>query len=363
MASKLYDVNALVQAGINPKNGLPFKASGQTGDPKPFLKDDFKRALRVMDEQECVNRYTWYNLPNGMDGQLLERILYYKGQGMFFYMPTDESFYFLPYALDGSIDVYGRFTGVTPLPFNGKAQDKTDAWITGLTRKPVYDILTDFDPSDIEEYCVLLSDYSKQISQTVLPRQALNEPVLDAMAEAFPLARTNLIAHCGVSGMRVPDEDSQANVKAASRSMQRAALEGDCWIPIVGSVDFQDLARGMTNKVEEPLLYLQSLDNFRKSAIGIADGGVFQKKQQMLQSEMDMNQASTGLVYQDGLTLRQKFCDQVNSIWPWLMIWCEPSETQSLVDENRDGKLNDEQDQSGVPGEQPIAYAAEGGAE
>ena len=54
-----------------------------------------------------------------MDGQLLERILYYRGQGAFFYMESLEKFFFLPFALDGEIDVYGRYTGITPLPFNG----------------------------------------------------------------------------------------------------------------------------------------------------------------------------------------------------------------------------------------------------
>ena len=194
--AKLYDLNPLIQAGIDPKTGLPIRMA----DNNYALKSNIKMALRVLDEQNAINRYVWYNLPNGLDGQLLERILYYKGQGMFFYMTTDESFYFLPYALDGTIDVYGRFKGVTPLPFNGTAQDKEKAWIVGMTRKPVYDILDDLEtePNLFEEGCVLLSDYSKQISQTNIPRQIIQDPILDAMAEAFPFARTSLISNSGV---------------------------------------------------------------------------------------------------------------------------------------------------------------------
>ena len=307
--ARLPDINTLIQAGIDPKTGLPIRVD----EEKCTLKNDIRRVLRVLDEQNAINRYTWFNLPNGLDGQLIERILYYKGQGMFFYMETDNTFYFLPYALDGSIDVYGRFKAVTPLPFNGTAQDKKDAWITGLTKIPVYEV-KEVDLDTFLDGCVLLSDYSKQISQTNIARQILQEPILDAMAEAFPLARTSLIANSGIKGMRVNDEDQQATVKSASRSITRAALNGDIWIPIVGNIEFQELTDGSALKSEEFLLYMQALDNFRLSLYGLDNGGLFQKKSHMLEAEQEMNAGNVGLVYQDGLALRQKFCNLVNSI-------------------------------------------------
>ena len=307
--ARLPDINTLIQAGIDPKTGLPIRVD----EEKCTLKNDIRRVLRVLDEQNAINRYTWFNLPNGLDGQLIERILYYKGQGMFFYMETDNTFYFLPYALDGSIDVYGRFKAVTPLPFNGTAQDKKDAWITGLTKIPVYEV-KEVDLDTFLDGCVLLSDYSKQISQTNIPRQTLQEPILDAMAEAFPLARTSLIANSGIKGMRVNDEDQQSTVKAASKSITRAALNGDIWIPIVGNIEFQELTEGSALKSEEYLLYMQALDNFRLSLYGLDNGGLFQKKSHMLEAEQEMNAGNVGLVYQDGLALRQKFCNLVNSI-------------------------------------------------
>lgn len=307
--ARLPDINTLIQAGIDPKTGLPIRVD----EEKCTLKNDIRRVLRVLDEQNAINRYTWFNLPNGLDGQLIERILYYKGQGMFFYMETDNTFYFLPYALDGSIDVYGRFKAVTPLPFNGTAQDKKDAWITGLTKYPVYEV-KEVDLDTFLDGCVLLSDYSKQISQTNIARQILQEPILDAMAEAFPLARTSLIANSGIKGMRVNDEDQQSTVKAASRSITRAALNGDIWIPIVGNIEFQELTDGSALKSEEFLLYMQALDNFRLSLYGLDNGGLFQKKSHMLEAEQEMNAGNVGLVYQDGLALRQKFCNLVNSI-------------------------------------------------
>lgn len=349
--AKMVDTNLILQAGINPINGLPVKVSSTQ---KCMLKSEIKKTLRILDEQNAINRYKWFNLPSSLDGQLLERILYYKGQGMFFYMEANDTFYFLPYALNGTIDVYGRFQGVTPLPFNGSTSNedgKEKPWITGLTKKPIYDVLGDNLEDEFTDGCVLLSDYSKQISQTNISRQILQDPILDAMAEAFPLARTSLIAHSGIKGMRVNDEDQKSQVGLASDSVTEAALNGKIWIPLVGNIEYQELTDGTALKSEEFLLYMQALDNFRLSLYGLDNGGLFQKKSHMLQDEQDMNSGNVGLIYQDGLTIRQKFCDIVNSIWG-LGIWCEASETVSGIDTNLDGQIADNQDQSGVPGEQ-----------
>lgn len=41
--------------------------------------------LRIVDEQDAVNRYKWSGLPSGLNGQFIERMLYYKYQLCFFY--------------------------------------------------------------------------------------------------------------------------------------------------------------------------------------------------------------------------------------------------------------------------------------
>ena len=360
MANKPYIANLepIIAAGIDPKTGLPVKLAG---DCKEALKPNIKKLLRIVDEQDAVNRYTWYNLPDGLTGQLIERILYYKGQAMFFYDKTTEKFYFLPYALDGGIDIYGHYTGVRPLPFNGSTEVKKDGkltpmakYITSLVREPLYDVWTEELNWDVlNTKCVLLSDYSKQISQTNIPRQQLNDPLLDVMADCIPFLRTALLNGTGVAGMRVNTQDEYMNVKLASTAIDNAALNGEKYVPMVGTVEFQDLASGQVAKAEEYLLSMQSLDNFRLGLYGLDNGGLFQKKAHMLEAEQTTNAGTSGLIYQDGLTLRQRFCDIVNSI-TGLGISCESSETVLGLDKNMDGEITDDQDQSGMmEGEQP----------
>lgn len=359
--SRLPDLQALLSAGIDPKTGLPIRMADQSA-----IKSNIKKLLRIVDEQDAINRFVWYGLPRGLTGQLIERILYYKGQAAFFFEKATKTFYFLPYALDGGIDVYGHFLGVRPLPFNGSTQADDGKgkianvpWLERYTAlKPVYDIVideadmhytvTDGEGNEIEKNlfengCVLLSDYSKQVSQTNISRQILQDPLLDVMADCIPFLRTALLNATGVQGVRVEGQEAYSNVFAASKSINNAALTGEKYVPIVGAVEFQDLAAGNVAKAEEFLLTMQSLDNFRLGLYGLENGGLFQKKAHMLEAEQGMADANVGLVLQDSLALRQHFCDVVNSIWG-LNIWCEASETVLNVDRNLDGQAGGDED-------------------
>ena len=53
-----------------------------------------------------------------------------------------------------------------------------------------------------------------------------------------------------------------------------------------------------------------------------------------------MNTSTVGLVYQDGLAIRQNFCNIVNSIWG-TSIWCMPSESVTASDLDGDGLMFD----------------------
>lgn len=316
MGAKLPDLSTFFQAGIDPKTGLPLKF---TSGAKCMLKEDLKKFLRLIDEQDAVNRYVWYNLPANITSQELERMLYYKGQLCFFYDKNLEEFYFMPYALDGTIDFYGRFNTIHPVPMTSGTDDKGNKaqaqYLADLKLKCVYGIKQDeLTVEDYTESTVLLHDYTKQLSQTILPRVTVNDPLLDVMAECIPYMRTSMIASTGIKGVRVQDADQQQNVYDGSRSLENAALTGNPWVPIVGNIDFQELTNEGIGKIQDYMLAMQSLDNLRLSGYGIDNGGLFEKKAHELQTEADINGGPVGLVLQDGLSIRQNFCNIVNSI-------------------------------------------------
>ena len=53
-------ISKILAAGIDPKTGLPLKLGTEC---KSELKTNIRRQLRIIDEQDAINRFQWYNLP------------------------------------------------------------------------------------------------------------------------------------------------------------------------------------------------------------------------------------------------------------------------------------------------------------
>ena len=322
----MIDVSLLLQAGIDPKTLKPIRAA--SAGRLSGIKD----MLEIIDEQNAVNIFTWYNLPGGLTGQDVERMLYLKGQLAFFYFEDLKSFYFMPFALDGSIDFYGRYNTVHPVPFtsgkdNAKKRAGQEAALSELKLDCLYDIVADDDEREKKRTgsCVILRDYVQAFAQEITPRFALQKDIIKFESEVLPFARTALIASIGTRAVRVTNSEESPGITIASKQIYDAAMNGEVYVPVQGAIDFQDLANKPSSKSEDYLEIMQAVDNFRLSAHGLENGGLFQKKAHKLQSEQDMNGAPTSTVLADRTALRQNFCNIVNSVWG-LGVWCEPSQ-------------------------------------
>lgn len=349
MAAKLPDYKSLIAAGIDPRTGKPIRCIENVS------KESVKKFLRLIDEQDAVNRYTWYNIPCNLTSQELERMIYYKGQLCFFYNKDLEEFYFMPYALDGTIDFYGRYNTIHPVPMTSgttEEANKTQAEILAAIKlNCVYGVKLpeELKEEDLTNSAVLLHDYTKQLSQTIIPRKDVNDPLIDVMSECVPYMQTSLLLGTGIQGIRVQDADQAHNVTDAAKSMKDAALTQSPWIAVEGAVEFQELATGQLAKAEEYMLAMQSLDNLRLSGYGIDNGGLFEKKTHLLESEAEINGGPVGLVLQDGLQIRQNFCNIVNSIWG-LGIWCDVNQNISRADTDGDGLYYEDDSDGGNTG-------------
>ena len=341
----LPDLKTYARAGINYPDGSPTRAASC------FLKEGMKKILRVIDQQDAVNRYKWYNLPCNLTSEEVETLLYYNGSICFFYFKELDKFFFMPYTLNGTIDFYGRFNKITPVPIAATAGDQNDqkryneqAKVLSALKLDVIKAPIPFEDlklEDLDKSAVILYDYSKQRSQTILPRQLLNESIIEVESDIIPFLRTSMIEATGVRGMKVEDADTQEEAARVSAQLYEAALSGKIYSPFLSKIDVQDLAEGSPTKAEEFLLTLTALDNFRLGTYGIKNGGLFQKKAHELQSESDLNSGNVQTIFNDGLALRQHFCNIVNSIWG-TSIWCMPSEAVLGQDLNMDGKSYDE---------------------
>lgn len=346
----------MIQAGMDPKTGLPRKA-----DIKEGLKGKMKHNLRIQDEQDAVQSFQWFNLPQGISSEELERLLYYKGQLCFFYHEPLDRFFFMPYALDGTLDFYGRFNTVHPIPFFWGNETKEEqavketqkAYLSTLKLDVIKDIKLDqIGYEDFKKSCVILRDYTPQRNvNNVVPKAELQEAIIELESVIPCYLRTALMNSTGVLGMRVNGQEAYSNVLAACEAIERAAEEGERLVPIVSAIEFQDLTGGTVAQASEYLEALQAVDNFRLGFHGLDNAGVFQKKSHMLESEQAMNAGKVKSTLQDRLSQRQHFCDIVNSL-TGLGIWCEPKEGAIGIDMDMDGAaMDDEPDQVSYEGE------------
>lgn len=345
--AKMIDANLYRQAGINPEMIHRPSCNGSVSISTP-LRDNLFLQHELVDREIAATRYKWHNLPVGMSSQDLERLLYYKGNLCFFYMEELNQFFILPYALQGGIDVYGRFVSVHPIPLATTGAD--DAPEVKKQIKALQDMLTQLNlevqydvvlPEEIIEdpdrylknSCVLLKDYTNGLAQTITPRSNLQKPLLDVMSNIVPYLNTALMNSTGVSGVRVNNNDESASVMEASNAVYKASLNGNKWVPMKGALEFQDFATTPIGASQDFLLALQSLQNLELAFFGLENGGIYQKKEHMLQDEYQSNTGSpiTALVYKDGLDIRQRFCDIVNSIWG-IGLWCEPYTIDEMMD-------------------------------
>ena len=360
---KMYDGKLNRELGINQKVKQVNENSSLIFGFSPE-KDNIKKLLRIIDEQDAINRYKWYNIPCDLTSNELERLLYYKGSLCLFYCEALGKFFITPYALDGTIDFYGRYNTIKPVPMasgtdkEDEKREKAQAQILStMSLKVVKEVLLpeELDYETLTNSAVIIRDYTNQLSQTNIARSLLNDELLTMMSDYMPLLSTNLIMGTGISAIRVSSSDEKDEVKAMAQAVYNAALNKNPYVAVTTGVEPKELVGGSRNRPEDYLLAFQSLDNFRLSTYGIANGGVYEKKAHILESENAINYSTVMSAYQDGLKQRQDSCNIANSIWG-LMLWCDPSESAMGADIDGDGLVIDEEKE-----EAPMSGANETG--
>jgi len=349
MANNLFESLVLNMKGLSIDKRTGAIVESQNTDA---IDDKIKQSLLVMDRQDAIRRFKWYNLGRikNMTPQLLERMMYYRYRVMLFYMRSNKRFYILPFTLQDGIGCYGQELALTPVPFNGVGESdekKAKPWIDGLVRKPLYSLEDAFEAIEngenlLDDYCIILNDYTPGIAQMQIPRYKLQEVLIDMMAEALPIARTSAITHCGVTAVNVTTEDEADQVYILAKALPELAKNGVGFMPVIGANagDRQPITKDGGYNIEEYLKYLESLNNQRLNNLGLGNDGIYQKNQYKNNSEV-MASATTNRYFEDGLSLRQDFCDLVN-LWSLevggLDLWVEP--TESAVEQDMNGDMN-----------------------
>lgn len=306
--------------------------------------ENMGKSLRMIDYQQFLTRFKWHNLPEGLDSELFERIMYFSGSAMFFYIKDLDRFYFLPYGMSGEksqvgIDFYGRFNRLKPCSFNGstdgageqeggKKISKADIYLSTQLRDNIKDIPLVKDEKEAkriyEEGAVICWDSSPGLAYYTDSRNRTCKPFIDYMVKILIQTKSALINASGFNLFASDTESSndimQMQIDAINKDREKGKLAAVV-SNLLGKIE--NLQSNAPASMQDFWNSLQAADNLRLKSLGIQNDGVVQKSQyQNIASQaLDMNDSLQ--VYFNSFLERVKFSAIVNSIWG-LNIYPEP---------------------------------------
>ena len=302
-------------------------------------------SIKYIDYQQFLTRFKWNNLPEGMDSELIERILYFSGSAMFFYIKELNRFYFLPYGMSGEntevgIDFYGRFNRLKPYSFNGSTDGGGEKKADGkrITRSDLYlstqirDNIKDIPMVESEEEArkiyengaVICWDMTPQLAYAVDSRNRISQSYVKYIVQILIQTKSALINSSGFNLFSTDTEAStdimQLQIDAINADREKGKLSAVVSNALGKIENLQSKAPSAMGDFWNSLV---SADNLRLKSMGIRNDGLVQKSQyQNIQEQnIDINDAMQ--VYWNAFMERVKFSAIVNSIWG-LGIYPEP---------------------------------------
>ena len=316
----------------------------------PFSEDTMFQKLGVslkdIDYQQFVTRFRWANLPEGLNSELFERILYFSGSAMFFYIKELKRFYFLPYGMSGEgtetgIDFYGQYNRLKPYSFNGSTDGSGEQSATGkkLSSADVYlstqirDNIKDIPLVETEEEArkvyengaVICFDRTPQLSYLIDSRNRISQSYVKYLIEILIQTKSALINSSGFNMFSTETESAadilELQIDAINKDRERGKLAG-----VVSSTlgEIQNLQSNAPNAMTDFWNTFVAADNLRLKSLGIQNDGMVQKKQYQNMQETSLDVDGAMQVYMNAYLERVKFAAIVNSIWG-LGIYPEPT--------------------------------------
>ena len=325
--------------------GIPVKSKGGYMYSIDPMFEKLGVSIKYIDYQQFLTRFKWNNLPEGMDSELIERILYFSGSAMFFYIKELNRFYFLPYGMSGEntdvgIDFYGRFNKLKPYSFNGHTSGDGEKKADGkrLSRSDIYlstqirDNIKDIPMVDNEEDArkiyengaVICWDMTPQLAYAVDSRNRISQSYVKYIVQILIQTKSALI---NSSGFNLFSSDTEASTDIMQLQIDAINLDrekGKLSAVVSNALGkIENLQSNAPSAMGDFWNSLVSADNLRLKSMGIRNDGLVQKSQyQNIQEQsIDINDAMQ--VYWNAFMERVKFSAIVNSIWG-LGIYPEP---------------------------------------
>lgn len=343
--------------------GIPVKGKMKKRYSRDPMFENIGKSLSIIDYQQYLTRFKWNNLPEGLDSELFERIMYFSGSAMFFYIKELDRFYFLPYGMSGQgeetgIDFYGRFNKLKPYSFNGstdgsgekkadgKKLSKADIYLSTQVRDNIKDIpmvASEEEAKKIyENGAVICWDYTPGLAYWNESRNRVSQSYIKYLVKVLIQTKSALINASGFNLFAADGEQDndlmQMQVDAINEDREEGQLAAVV-SKLLGNIE--NIQSNAPAAMQDFWASLQSVDNLRLKSMGIRNDGLQQKSQYQNIQEQSMDINDSMQVYWNSFMERIKFSAIVNSIWG-LEIYPEPLLLPQMNDENPES--SDEQE-------------------
>lgn len=301
----LSQANILRNSGV-PALGVPTSTTNNPIDYYAPQKEKYRQIWQYYDFVQCCSRYKWKNLPNGLTGQLLERMLYYRGSVVGFKFAG--RVYILPYVVDThGLNPYGMPTSVKPLTFNGKSIAGENDFFGENFNLPIDQVGNERNDFD----AVLLFDNIPTSNMELVPsRHYLNSIIIEEIVETFARININIV----VSNKKILIECKDAKQSEVIQKELAIAFGSDCPFAVITSpIGTQSVQSSSDFNADELFNAIKNYDGIRCFMSGISSKGFGnQKKERLVSGELAGAEDEKSLVLDMGYELRQHFCELCN---------------------------------------------------
>lgn len=252
---------------------------------------------------QATNRYRWKNLPKELTSDLIESMLYFKG-AICLYM-RGGTMYALPFVNSEDLSIYGRFTKITPIAFNGKEQ-KIGIKLN-VNEDGIYDPNAD---------AVILYDSQPLYNGALLPKSVLLKQINENCSKILNMCMQN-IQNSNKKLVFQCEDETQA--KMLRQDLDDAFGSTDNYIVVNKGVmdDLKPITLNSDISLVSQSLFesWQSFNNIRCELCGIENNGAFEKKERVITSETRGDVIQSKLALENGLYMRKLAIKQFISIY------------------------------------------------
>ncbi len=257
------------------------------------------------DLNQCVSRYVWKNLPNGLSSWNLERMLYFRGTLCGFKFAG--KVYILPYTITGGINPYGLPNKVTPITYNGQAVAGKNHFFSQNFSLPV-DLVGD----ETNDYnAVLLYDAIPYSPSGQSPsRYYLNQFIIKEMADVFARVNINIV----ISNKKILLQIKDAKQRDIVQKELESIFESDCPFGIITTpIEANAIQSTSDYNADDLFNTLKNYDAIRCFMSGISSKGFgAEKKERLVTGELTGAEEEKDLILDMGYDLRKLFAEQCN---------------------------------------------------